>query len=100
MALRSTRTAITTVAKNILGPDSTVQSSLTASVDDPVLLHIQNLQSTRWWINPTSAGTTANSFGFASLLALRFNIVRPEVMWAFTSGGAATTVVLTAGGQQ
>lgn len=95
--ISSTQLTVTSAAVNILGTGSTVLRSGGASAYRPLRMSLLNLASTRSWINPTSAGTTANSYVLNGVNGLITDIFRSDQWWIFTSAGADARVLVLGG---
>lgn len=95
--INTTQLTVTSAAVNLLGAGSTVLHSVGASAYRPLQMSLLNLLSTRAWISPTSAGTTANSYALNGVNGLITDIRRPDPWWLFTSAGAATRVLVMGG---
>ena len=96
MTLQSTRVEITSAAKMVIGPTSTIVNNTGASWWWPIQVSVTNLNN-RLFVSPTSAASTATAFVSLALNTRRYAVTQQDQWWCFTSA-ASTAAICVIGG--
>lgn len=99
MAWANKRVTLSSVTTAILAPGSTNFDTGGATPYDLSHISLEVISAARSWLNPTSAGTTANSFLIPPFSVMHLEIEDDSTLFGFTSAGA-TVVVNIAGSKQ